>query len=105
MERRELDQLCELVDHFLVEHHGGAELGAAVHDAVTDRVRTAEPVNRRVDVEGGGPRGGSGEILGSEQLIVLPDQSELQAARARVDDQNSQKGQTQSRTSSMSSPA
>jgi hypothetical protein len=57
-----------------------------VHDAVADGVGAAEPVDGRVELERVGPRRPRLQILGAEQLVVFPEQAELQAARAGVDD-------------------
>jgi hypothetical protein len=75
-----------------------------MHDAVAHGVGAAEPVDRRVELERVGLRGGRLQVLGAQQLVTRPEQTQLQAARPSVDNQNPQKGQTQSRTSSMSSP-
>src|SRR6185437_5562374 len=104
VERREVHELVELVDHVQVEHDRAGERGAAVHDAMAHGVRAAQPVDGRVELQRVRPGGRRRQVLAAEQLVVLTEQAELQAARARVDDQDLQYGQTQSRTSSMSSP-
>jgi hypothetical protein len=83
---REIRQLAQPVDHVRVEYHRSAELHATVHDAVADGVGAAEPVDGRVELERVGPRRRRLQILGAEQLVVFPEQAELQAARAGVDD-------------------
>src|SRR5689334_3229477 len=54
------------------------------------RVGTTQPVDGRVELERVGPRLRRRQVLGAEQLVALPEQAQLQAARARVDDQNLQ---------------
>jgi hypothetical protein len=57
---------------------------------VAHGVRAPKAVNRGVERQRVGLRVGGGEVLRPEQLVVLTEQAELQAARARVDDQDLQ---------------
>jgi hypothetical protein len=85
-----------------VDEHRAAELVAAVHDPVTDRVHLAEPLDRRLQgrlVLLRGQIGGTGDLVGVGQ------DAQLKAARTGVDDQDlGQYGHFQSLISGASSP-
>jgi hypothetical protein len=70
-----------------------------VDDPVPDGIRAPELRQHLVE-----PGGVGAQVRGVLQLVVGAEQSQLQAARARVDDEDPQNGQTQSRTWSGSSP-
>ena len=91
MQRRELDEPAQLVLDGGVDQHRIAERRATVDDAVRDSVDA---------------RRQRGERLDSPRLVRGVDNRELQARRARVDDEDAvQPGQVQSRTSGWSSPS
>jgi hypothetical protein len=85
--------------HLVVDRDGLAEALAAVDDPVPDGVRAPELGQRLVE-----PGGVGAQVRGALEVVVGAEQPQLQAARSRVDDENPQNGQTQSRTSGGSSP-
>ena len=121
MERRQIDELAKRGLDVGVKLHRGAEALAAVDDAVADRLGRRHPgdgVAYRVDVD---RTPLDGDVRRRDDLVRLADQSELDAARSRVDDEDPQvsgyagsppvtrsaasaPGQIQSRTSGGSSP-
>jgi hypothetical protein len=81
VQRRERRQLAQRGLDVRVDQDGLAEALAAVHDPVADRVRRPQR----------GQLGGEvlrlrREVAGAEQLVAGPDQPQLEAARAGVDD-------------------
>ncbi len=82
MQRSEVGERLQPPHDVVVDDDGLDELGPAVHDAVPDRVDPLE----RVEVD----------VVRHE--LVPVEHRELEAARSRVDDENSQCDQTQSRT-------
>jgi hypothetical protein len=90
VERCEIDELAELADDVVVHEHRRDEAVAAVDDAVSDGLDLLRVDDlRRLDEVG---------FLGGV------DERQLQARRPRIDDENAQKGQTQSRMAGSSSP-
>ena len=85
MQRRKRRQALERCDDRVVDAHGVTEDPAAVDDSVADRVEAGRNVVERLD---------------GLRPARLVDERQLEARRARVDDEDAaQNGQAQSRTS------
>ena len=85
MKRGQWDQPLERRHDGIVDAHRVAEDVAAVDDAVADRVETRRHVVERLD---------------RLRALAAVDECQLEARRARVDDEDAiQNGQAQSRTS------
>ena len=110
MERRQVHKLAQCRLDLGIDPHRLAEPLAAVDDPVPDRIGVGEPVLERAAqlvVIYRSARGG--QLPLRERLVIGPQQRQLDAARARIDDQDPQTaaqapGQVQSRTSGRSSP-
>jgi hypothetical protein len=57
-----------------------------VDDAVPHGVGAPKPVDRRVELQRVRLRLGRLEVLAADQVVVLAEEAQLQAARARIDD-------------------
>ena len=89
MQRREIRERLDSPNDVVVDHHRLDELRSAVDDAKPDRVDAADVA----------------ELASRPHEFVAVEHRELQAARARVDDEDLQCGQTHSRTAGGSSPS
>ena len=80
----ELGELAQRGDHVVVDERRVAEARAAVHDAVAHGVRRRQSVEHGLERRAVGRR----QVVFGLELVGRPEQAQLEAAGARVDDED-----------------
>jgi hypothetical protein len=88
VQRSQVGERPEPLPDGALDQHRTAELGAAVHDPVADRVHLAERLDRRLDGRPVVPVPRRRQVGRAGDLVGVGQDAQLEAARPGVDDQD-----------------
>jgi len=92
VQRRQVGELPERGLDLAIDPGGDEEAPAAVDDAMPDRLGLPQLADRRHHVAGVHPAPLQGKLALAQRGLLLVDEGELEAAGARVDDEDAHRG-------------